>query len=376
MKILVDRDSLLEGLQKISNIVPQKPTLPVLSNFLLKSTDGRLYISGTDMDISITTSIECNVAEEGTITVNAKRLLEIIRELPPGDIEIKVDKDSITVTFKSGHFSIMGIPSTDYPVLRDSIDGSVVNISGKDFVEMVDKTSFSVSKDRTRLALTGVYWKVSKEEMLMVSTDGHRLSLFGRNMNIDIEGSTEVIIPPKSLNQASQIISGGTDIEKIVFGEGAILFDFGTTIIFSKLIEGPYPNFRQVIPFNNSKKVYISTEELFAAVRRVSVLSNSITHQIRISISPGNMELSTKNDDIGGESIETLNVRYDGENMNAGYNAVFLNEILKKIETEEVVLELETPTTACIIKPVGQQNKGGDKPDEYIYLIMPLRLSD
>ena len=310
MKIFIDKDSLLEGLHRVSNIVPQKPTLPVLSNFLLKASEGNLHISGTDMDISITTLIKCNMEEEGAITVNAKRLLEIIRELPSGEIEIKVDNNRITVTFTGGHFSIIGIPSSEYPVLRSTIDGVALTISGKDFVEIVEKTSFSVSKDRTRLALTGAYWKVSRDEMIMVSTDGHRLSLYGKKINIDIEGSNEVIIPPKTLNQASQIISAGTDINKIIFGEGAILFDFGTTIIFSKLIEGPYPNFRQVIPVNNSKKVYIPKEELLvAAVRRVSVISNSITHQIKLSVSPGVMEIATKNDDIGGESIETLNVR-------------------------------------------------------------------
>lgn len=371
MKIVIGKDPLLDGLQRVFSIIPQKPTLPVLSNFLLKSSAGRLYISGTDMDISITTSMECTIEEEGSVTVNAKRFLGIIRELPSGNIDIKVDKDRVTVDFKNGQSSVMGMSSADYPALKDSIDGVDVSLSGTDFVEMIEKTNFSVSQDRIRLALTGIFWKITSDEMLMVSTDGHRLSLFGRHMNINTDGSTEVIVPSKSLNQAANIISGGTEMEKVVFGDRAILFDFGTTIIYSKLIEGPYPNFRQVIPLNNSKKVYVSNEELSAAVRRVSVLSNSITHQISMSISPGKMELSTKNDDIGGESRESFDVRYDGEQLTAGYNAIFLTEILRKIEAKEVVLELETPTTACIIKPVDKKES-----DEYVYLIMPLRLGD
>ncbi len=371
MKIVISKDSILEGLQRVFSIVPQKPTLPVLSNFLLRVSSGQLYIAGTDMDISITTSLECNVEEEGAVTVNAKRFLGIIRELPPGDINIKSDNDRVVIDFKNGQSSIMGMSSADYPALKDSVEGVEVSLIGADFVEMVEKTGFSASQDRTRLALTGIYWKVGSEEMLMVSTDGHRLSLFGRRMNIDTEGSTETIVPLRTLSQAVQIISSGEEIKKVVFGDGAILFDFGTTTIFSKLIEGPYPNFRQVIPKDNSKKVYVSREELLAAVRRVSVLSNSITHQIRMSVSPGQMELSTKNDDIGGESRESFNVRYDGEPLTAGYNAVFLNEILRKIEADEVVLELETSTTACIVKPVGQKET-----DEYTYLIMPLRISD
>jgi len=371
VKILISKDSLLEGLQRVSSIIPQKPTLPVLSNFLLSASADQLYISGTDMDISITTSLECNVEEEGAVTVNAKRFLGVIRELSPGDISVKTEDDRVTVDFKSGQSSIMGMSSADYPALKDSIEGVEVNLSGTDFVEMVEKTGFSISQDRTRIALTGIYWKIAPDGMIMVSTDGHRLSLFGRRVDIKTEESIEVIVPPKSINQAAQIISSGIEIEKGVFGDSAILFDFGKTIIFSKLIEGPYPNFRQVIPRGNSKRVYVSSEELSAAVRRVSVLSNSITHQIRMSISPGQMELSTRNDDIGGESRESFSIRYDGEPLTVGYNAAFLTEILRRIEADEVVLELETPTTACIIKPVGHKET-----DEYVYLIMPLRLSD
>jgi len=309
VKIVIGKESLLEGLQKVFNIIPQKPTLPVLSNFLFRTVDARLYISGTDMDISITTSLECNVEEEGEVTVNAKRFIGIIRELPSGDININVENERVTVDFKNGQSSIMGMSSVDFPALKDSIEGIEVNLSGTDFVEMVEKTSFSIAQDRTRLILTGVYWKVSKDEMVMVSTDGHRLSLFGKKMELDIEEISEAIIPPKTLTQAAQIISGGVDIEKIIFGERAVLFDFGTTKIFSKLIEGPYPDFRQVIPQNNSE------------------------------------------------------IRYDGEPVIAGYNAVFLTEILRRIETDEILLELESQTTACIIKPVGQKET-----EEYVYL--------
>lgn len=371
MKIQIEKDILLEGLQRVFSIIPQKPTLPLLSNFLFKVSSGRLYISGTDMDISITTSVECTVEEEGAVTVNAKRFISIVRELSPGEVTISVSDEQVTVEFKNGTASIMGMSAADFPALKETIEGVPVSLPGADLVEMVDKTTFSVSQDRTRLALTGIYWKITANDMIMVSTDGHRLSLLGRKMKVNTEGGAEAIIPPKCLNQASQIIAGGTDIEKIVFGERAILFDFGTTVIFSKLIEGPYPNFRQVIPMANSKKVYVSTRELAAVVRRVSVISSTMTHQIRMSLTPNTMELSSTNEDIGGESRETLDVRYDGDNLSTGYNAAFLAEILRKIETDEIVIELETPTTACIIKPVDQKEK-----DEYTYLIMPLRLSE
>jgi len=372
VKVVIGRNALFEGLQRVSSVVPQKPTLPVLNNFLLKMSDGQMSISGTDMDIYITTIIECSVEGEGAITVEAKRFLSIIRELPEGDISLLVDNERVTVVFAHGQSSIMGLSASDYPALRESVDGLEMSLSGNDFFEMVDKTSFSVAVDRTRLALTGVFWKVSADNITMVATDGHRLSLFGKNGSLDTNQMAESIVPPKALNQAAKVISSGKELQKVIFGDGVILFDFGTTVVFSKLIEGPYPDFMQVIPFNNSKKVYVSADELSAAVRRVSVLSNSITRQIRLSVSSGTIELSTTNVDIGGEARETLNARYEGESITVGYNAAFLLEILKKIETDEVVLELESHETACIIKPVGFD----ESEEQHIYLIMPLRLNE
>ena len=183
--------------------------------------------------------------------------------------------------------------------------------------------------------------------------------------------SVEVIVPQKALSQASRIVTGGEDLQSVVFGEKSIQFTFANTVVISKLVEGPYPNFRQVIPRENSRLVTIATTELEAAVRRVSVLSNAITHQIRLSIGSGMVEISTTNMDIGGESHETLPVRYDGESLAIGFNAAFMLEILRKIETDDVVLELETPTSASLLKPVGI-----DASEELLYLIMPLRLND
>ena len=371
MNIMIDRDAFTEVLQRVSNIIPQKPTLPVLSNYLLRADGEKLFISGTDMDISMTTGVQCRVEREGSITVNAKKFLGIIRELPPGEIMVSVDGNRVTVDFPSGQSSLLGIQASEYPALRDTLEGVPVHISGADLGLMVERTGFSVSQDRTRLSLTGIYWRVSEEEVIMVSTDGHRLSYFSRKKEGNADGRAEAIVPPKSLLQAAQLVAAGEELNQVIFGEGAILFDFGTTTVFSKLIEGPYPNFQQVIPLNNSKKVYVSNEHFTSSVRRVSVLSSAVTHQIKIEIEPGKMELSTKNDDIGGEARDSLEIRYDGEPLVAGYNAIFLSEILRRIDSDEVLMELETPKTACIIKPVEEQGT-----DTYLYLIMPLRLSE
>ena len=371
MKIVIKRDMLFDGLQRVFSVVPQKPTLPVLTNFLLRATQEGLSISGTDMDLSVTTKLDCEIEGEGAVTVNAKRFLSIIRELPEGDVTIRIEGERVTVDFAHGQSSIMGMSSTDFPSIKEMIEGVTVELSGADFFEMVDKTSFAVAIERTRVALTGVYWRISSDNMVMVATDGHRLSLMERRRDVKTDKVSEAIVPPKTLGQVSRIVSGGIDLERIIFSEGMVLFQFGGTTVFSKLIEGPYPDFRQVIPAQNSKNVYVSTEELAAAVRRVSVLSSTITHQVRFSLTPGQLEISTSNVDIGGESCENISVRYEGESLLAGFNAQFLLEILKKIESEEVLLELESPTSACILKPIVKEEKG-----EHIYLIMPLRLNE
>ncbi len=375
MKIVTDKETLYEGLQRVFHVVPQKPTLPVLSNFLLTAsgdTDSPgLSISGTDMDMSISTRIACSIEGEGSVTVNAKRFISIVRELPDGEVVMDVDGEKVTVDFSSGRSSMMGMAASDFPPVRHEVDGVEVELSGSDFFEMVEKTGFAVSTERTRMALTGVYVRVSTDDMVMVATDGHRLSLFGKRLDISTDKVSEAIVPPKALNHAGRIFSGETELSKIVFGQGVLLFDFGETTVFTKLIEGPYPDFRQVIPTTNSKHVRISTGRLEAAVRRVSVLSSSITHQIRFSLNSGSMEIRTSNADIGGEARESIEIGYEGEQLSIGFNAVFLQEILRKVDTEDVLLELETQTTACIIKPVYDESRG-----EHVYLIMPLRLND
>jgi len=371
VKIEVGKDVLFEALQRVFNVVPQKPTLPVLTNFLLKVDSGRLYISGTDMDMSISTSIECNCETDGAITVNAKRFISIIRELPQGTVTITVEDDRVTVEFAHGRSSMMGMSAADYPAVRDSVDGVSLAISGDDLFEMVEKTSFAVATERTRLALTGVYWRLTADTMTMVATDGHRLSLTTKAIEAGADKVSEAIVPPKALAQAARTYSSGQALQNVVFGEGVILFDFGATTIFSKLIEGPYPDYTQVIPSNNTKIATVATDNLGAVVRRVSVLSSAITHQIRLSLTPGSMEVSTTNVDIGGEARETVAIQYEGDGINAGFNAVFLAEILKKVESDDIVLELESSTSACLLKPVTKEDAG-----ELLYLIMPLRLNE
>jgi len=380
MKVQIkEAKTLKKAIQQILNIIPINPTLPILRNILLKATKNLLSIEGTDMDISVQTKIECDVKEDGEITVDARELMRIFQKgkelyklsIFADDENIKINLDKSKTEFKGGS-------AADFPFLKYSDKGVEINLSGTDFVEMVNKAGFSVSQDRTRLVLTGIYWKVSSDEMVMVSTDGHRLSLFGKKIKTDIEKTIEMVVLPKTLQLAVKLVSGGLDLKKVIFNEKTIFFDFGTTKIFSKLIEGDYPNFRQVIPENNSKNIYMKRKEFLTVLQGVLPLSDSVNHKIFLKIVPNLMEIEVINEDTGTKSLESINICYDNEPINIAFNCIFLTEILKKIETDDVLLKLESPMDACVIKPVEKPKLsfpilGSENETECLYLIMPLR---
>jgi len=380
MKIMIEKTGVLKrSIRQILNIIPKNPTLPILKNILLEATGDFLFIEGTDMDTSIRTRIECGVREEGQITVDARKLMTVFqKEKEFCSMSIIADDENITIDLEKSKTKLKGLPASDFPHLEKNLKGVEAKFSGKHLKEMVDKTGFSVSQDRTRLVLTGIYWKVSSNEMVMVSTDGHRLSLFGKKVGIDIEKTVEVVVSYKTFQQVTKMISSGMDLEKVVFGKRAVLFDFGTTTIFSKLIEETYPNFRQVIPQNNSKNIYVSREEFLAILQRLLPLSNSMHRRIHLKIIPNLMEIQVKDEDTGSESTESMNIRYDGELIDITFNCLFLLEILRKIETDEVLLELETSATACIVKPVDKTKPAfcfleTEGESECLYLLMPIR---
>lgn len=235
---------------------------------------------------------------------------------------------------------------------------------------MIRKTTFACSTDETRPALNGVLWQTKGDKMQMVATDGHRLAKMSVE-NTRLKGMNEdIIIPPKVLNLIPKFVEGPQQEIGIIFGENNIIFNLGDTVLTSRLIEGPYPNFEQVIPTTNDKKVIVSKEELAAAVRRVSILSNALTHQVKFAIKKGNLTLATSNADVGGEGKEVLDCDFDGEPIEIGYNATYITDILSRIDSNEAVFELSTPVAAGVMY-------SQDMPKEdFLCLVMPLRLAE
>ena len=384
MKLIVDRNALWQGIDTVLDAVPSKPALPVLANILLEAEGKILSIAATDLDLSIRTQVPAAVEKKGRITVPARTLAEITREWPEAELSIEVQDDRLKLSGRlgdadssEGAYSLAGMQAEEFPSMPTALDGISLNLGGADaeggvLVDMINKTSFAVSRDDTRPVLNGVLWRIDTQGMEMVATDGSRLACYRLALDLEDqvkgEEETAVIVPPQALSQIVKLLGGHEGSVEITLGETQILFDLGHAHLLSRLIEGPYVDYTQVIPQSNEKELKIASEDLLPAVRRVSILSSSYTRQVRFKLSSGQVELSAASPEIGGEAREVIPAEYSEEEMEIGYNAQFLMEILRKMDTPGIRFELNNHVTAALLKPT-EQKEG----DDYFCLLMPLR---
>lgn len=371
MEFTVAQKDLAGTLQSVIGVVPQRSTLPILSYVLVEVEDGFLAIAATDLEVSILSKVGVNVSEPGGVTVPGKKFAEVIRELPDIPLRVRVDGEMVTISSELGIYRMMGLPKDEFPRLPEDIVGDHVEVEGSRFKRMTEKTVFAASKDETRPALNGLLWQIRPEEMRMVATDGHRLAKIVSYLEGRPGLEREAIIPSKAVAFLNRLVSGATDLRWITVGENHIVFDLGNTVLFSRLIEGPFPPYEEVIPQNNEKRLIVDKELLSSSLRRVSILSDSVTHQVRFSLQVGKIKLSAMDQEIGGEAEEEIAADYRGEEMDIGYNASYVLEILRQMDGDQVIFDLGFPLRAGIVHPA-QQAEGED----YFCLIMPIRLSD
>ncbi len=371
MKFSITKGKIYSAVQDVLNVIPTRTTLPVLSNMLLEVTDSKLKLAATDLDISIITTIPISATKKGSITIPARTFADILRELPESEIEINVAENRMELKVERGTYKISGIPSDEFPKLPSVSLAKQIKMPGDELAKMIRKTIFAVSTDETRPALNGVLWQTSGKFMQMVATDGHRLAKVSRK-NTKLKGLHEdIIVPPKVLNLLARLLGDEEKEIGLIFGENNIIFNLGDSILASRLIEGPYPNFDQVIPKDNDKKLVVNKDLLMGTVRRVSILSNTLTHQIKFSLKKDSLHLSSANFDLGGEAKETVSCDYAAEPMDMGYNANYVLDVLKQIDGDEVIFELSTPVSAGTLH--SSENK---EEEEALYLLMPLRLAE
>jgi len=370
MKFNLSKSRLSGYLQSVLQVVPTKSTLPILSNILFEALDDKLKISSTDLEVSITATFDCTVSKKGVAVLPGRILFDIVKELPESDITFEGTASRVEIKVPNGSYKIACASAEDFPKLPVVNTKKEIRIDGSDLVAMIKKTTFACSTDETRPALNGVLWSTKGDAMNMVATDGHRLAKYSVE-NKKLKGiSEDIIIPPKVLNIIPKFISESNGEIGVIFGENNIIFNLDDVILTSRLIEGPYPNYEQVIPSENDKKILIDKENLMGAVRRVSILSNSLTHQVKFGVKNNTLTISTTNADVGGEGKESIPCDYSGDVIELGYNANYISDVLGKIDGDEVIFELSNAVSAGLIYSPEIPK------DDFLCLIMPLRLAD
>lgn len=371
MKFKVNKKDFYQAIQNIIGVVPVKTTIPILGNILLDLSGNELSLTGTDLEVSIATKIQVQGEEDGAVAIPAKVLFEIVRELPDIPIELECDEEfRISLKTEKGFYRLSGEPKEDFPKISVEESQGNFEIDAERFDRMVNKTLFAVSTDELRTTLMGVYLGVMENELRLVSTDGHRLAKIVDKSFSSPDFQTDTIIPTKALNLLSKNLNGSNKI-KVSLSEDHIVFELDKTVIFSKSIEGQFPNYERVIPIDNDKSVVLNRELLSASVRRVSIFSNSITHQIRLSLSNGLVKVQSEDIEFGGEAQESIEADYDTETMDIGYNANYLLDILRHLDSDEIILKLKDPISAGIIFPSDQKED-----EEILMLLMPIRLNE
>ena len=370
MRFTISREKLQEGLTAVTATIPAKTTLPVLANILVETTEKGIRLSGTDLDIAVSTEVAADVETSGAITIPAKKLSEIARELPPSPVKIAAaGEQRVTLDCGRSHFKILGLPRDEFPSFPAVRFNESWRIRSGELQKLISHTSFAVSTEESRPILNGVLWELRPEMMRMVATNGHRLAKMELPIKMAVAQSSDLIVPPKALEQVRRLFPEDEELE-IARGENHLGFRSPFTSVFTRLIEGPYPPYDQVIPRDNNRIAIADRSALMSALRRMSVIASDQTHRIRLSFNSALVRFSVQTPDLG-EATDELPLRFTGDPLDIGFNANYLLEILRYIPTEEVKLTFKAPERAATLEP-----EGWSDPASYLCLVMPLRLLD
>ena len=364
MKFTTTKNDILKTIQKVQNAISIKSALPILSNILVEAQKNRIKLTATDLDIGISSYTSIKPETEGAITLPAKKFIDIIKELPDlGDIVITTKKNNIT-NIECGKivFKIIGLPKDEFPQPPDFKNKDSVKLPKSLLKDIIALTAFAVSKDETRYILNGVLFIIKRKTIKLVATDGRRLAVIEKEMPTETILDKKLIIPTKTIQELNRLLDGEGDVE-ILFDENQVLFNLGDTVIISRIIEGEFPNYEQVIPKEVKEKIIVDKEAFMAATKRASILTNQDSMAIKLDISKNKMAIS-KNTPYMGEVREELGISYKGKDITVGFNPSYIIEVLKNIDTKKVELELADNDKPGVIR-LG---------NEYVYVVLPMQI--
>jgi DNA polymerase-3 subunit beta len=355
MKFTINQDKFSEILQQHLPVLPARTSLPILNSVKWDIKNQKLRMHSTDLEITLITECEVESDADGSVAVPARKISEIVRELPNEPISVFIE-DNFRVKLQGykGFYQVAGSDPEDFPAIPDEGIKERLEVKGEKLKRMIEHTSFAVSKDDMRPTLCGILLQILPEDMRSVSTDGHRLAKMVEISSNEESSRFEAIVPVKALQLAAKTMKDEEDI-KIGLSNNYLMLGLNGDFLYSRLIEGKYPLYENVIPKSNSNILVVNIESFASTVRRVSIFSNSLTRQIKLAISKDKMIISAEDIETGGEAEEELSVEYQGEDMLIGFNANYVMEALRQIDTEEVKFMIGMPDSACIIEPTEQK---------------------
>ena len=372
MKFIVSSSTLLKQLTNINGVITTNPVVPILENFLFEIKEGKLTVSASDLQTSMITELEVESKESGSIAVPAKILMDTLKNLPEQPVTFSIDPETYSIEISSdiGRYKLSGENATDFPKIPEVSDGYAVDISTDALASAIGNTIFATSNDELRPAMTGVYVNLSDTNTTFVATDGHRLIRY-RRVDVVSDDKNAIIIPRKALNLLKATLPSENSNVTIEFNMANAFFHFNNIKMICRLIDERYPDYENVIPNDNTNEMTIDRGELLSSLKRISIYANKTTNQVRLKITGSELQISAEDLDFSNEANERLACEHDGEDIEIGFNARFLIEMLNNIESKEITLKLSEPNRAGLIIP---KEKGDN--EDILMLVMPVMLNN
>ncbi len=362
MNFKTQRDILLNGIQTVQNIITSKSVLPILSNILIEAQQDKIKLTATDLDIGISCVVPVDIQEAGMITIPAKRFSDIIKELPGNEVSIVTKKNNLMlIETEACQFRIMGTGVEEFPKLPEFKDREVIKLDQSGLKQMLQLTSFAVSLDESRYILNGILFRISKGGLSLVATDGKRLAIIEKKLKQGTERDLQMIVPIKAIQELSRSLKDEGELA-LVLGNNQVLFELDGVVIISRLIEGEFPDYHQVIPPPSENKIQINREQFLLAIRRAALLSTPDYQAVKLEVFKNKLVVSKSTPDVG-ESREEMPAEYEGKEMVIGFNPNYLIDVLKNLSLETIGFELTDTEKPGVIRING-----------YIYIVLPMRL--
>ena len=366
MKISIPRDAILNPLQMVNNVIERRQTLPILSNVLISVKDNSLSLTGTDLEVEMINTCPIENTENGDTTLPARKLLDICKALPEGsNLEISIDQERAILKSGRSRFTLSTLSASEFPSIDVLISPFEFHISQKIFKKLIDQTQFCMAQQDVRYYLNGLMLELSENQIISVATDGHRLAFCKANINLTPNETRQVIVPRKAVNEISRLLDDSDDEVRVSLSENHIRIDFADITFTSKLIDGKFPDYQQVIPQKCDNEVKSARNNLYEAFNRTSVLSNEKYRGMRLQLSNNQLQATVHNPEQD-EAEEVIEVSYSGDEFEIGFNVAYLLDALSAIKSDEVVMQLTDSNHSCLLF-------GTDDVDSK-YVVMPMRL--